>query len=222
MASSNRDKIIEAFLALLAEKPFERIGLAEVAEKAGVSLADMRGDFGSTFDMIAAFMRETDRKVLAGGEGEDVEATARDRLFDVLMRRFEALLPHREAVRSLARSAERHPRFALALNKLAVRSQQWMLSGAGIGSAGLIGGLRAQAVAVLFARVMRVWLNDDDPGLARTMAELDRDLATGARLAMLLDDLCRLAPRCPPRRRRARDTGPRRTSDPSEPEIMRA
>jgi AcrR family transcriptional regulator len=217
----HRDKIVAAFLALLAEKPFEKIGLAAVAEKAGVSLADMRGEFGSTFDIIAAFMRETDRKVLAGGEGEDAEATARDRLFDVLMRRFEALQPHREAVRSLVRSAERHPRFALALNKLAVRSQQWMLSAAGIDSSGLIGGLRAQAVAVMFARVARVWLDDEDPGLGHTMAELDRDLATGARLASMLDDLRRLAPRCRPRRRRARDAE-RRAPGPSDPETMRA
>src|ERR1700740_2329903 len=94
----HRDRIVEAFLALLAEKPFESIGLAAVAEKAGVSLADMRGEFGSTFDMIAAFVRETDSKVLAGG-GEDAEATVRDRLFDVLMRRFKVLQPHRAAVR---------------------------------------------------------------------------------------------------------------------------
>jgi AcrR family transcriptional regulator len=225
MAQSSREKIINAFLALLAEQPFEKIGLAAVAEGAGVSLADMRGEFGSTFDILTAFARETDRKVLAGAEGaeaEEGEATARDRLFDVLMRRFEVLQPHREAIRSLARSAERHPRFALALNRLGVRSQQWMLSAAGIGSSGLVGGLRAQALALMYARVMRVWLDDDDPGLAHTMAELDRDLATGARLAMLLSDLCRLAPRCPPRRRRARDFGPRRTPGPSEPETMRA
>src|SRR5258708_26897253 len=115
----HRDKIIEAFLALVAEKPFEKIDLAAVAEKAGVSLADMRGEFGSTFDIVSAFIRETDRKVLAGGEGEDAEATARDRLFDVLMRRFEALQSHREPVRSLVRSPDRHPRFSLPLTMLA-------------------------------------------------------------------------------------------------------
>jgi AcrR family transcriptional regulator len=219
---ANRDKIITAFLALLAEKPFEKINLSAVAERAGVSLADMRGQFGSTFDMLNAFVRDTDRKVLAGGEREDAESSVRDRLFDVLMRRFEALQPHREAIRSLARSAQRHPGFALALNRLAVRSQQWMLSAAGIDSSGLVGGLRAQGTAVMYARVMRVWLEDDDPGLARTMAELDRDLSTGARLATLLNDLCRLAPRCPPRRRRSREAGSRHTPGPSEPETMRA
>ena len=56
----------------------------------------------------------------------------RERLFDVLMRRLEILAPHREAVRSLLRSARRNPPLALALNGLAVRSQQWMLTAAGI------------------------------------------------------------------------------------------
>lgn len=217
--NANRQKVLEAFLSLLAEKSFERISLGNVAERAGVSLSDMRKDFGSTFDMIAAFVRDTDAKVLAGGDVDDAQATQRDRMFDILMRRFEILRPHREAVRSLARSAACHPRFALGMNKLAVRSQQWMLSAAGIGSAGLIGGLRAQAAAVLFVRVMRVWLDDDDPGLAPTMAELDRELAAGARLATLFDDLCRFAPRCR-RPRRTREN--RRRPAPPEPESMQA
>src|SRR5579885_265023 len=219
--NNNRRKVIEAFLSLLAEKSFERITLADVAQRAGVSLADMRKDFGSTFDMVAAFVRDTDTKVLAGGDVvEDAQATQRDRLFDILMRRFEILRPHREAVRSLVRSARRDARFAWGMNKLAVRSHQWMLSAAGIGSSGLIGGMRAQASAVLFTRVMRVWLADDDPGLAPTMAELDRELAAGARLATLLDDVCCFAPRCR-RVRRTRESR-RRPPSASEPETMQA
>jgi AcrR family transcriptional regulator len=216
--NSNRQKVIEAFLSLLAEKSFERITLADAAQRAGISLADMRKDFGSTFDMIAAFVRDTDTKVLAGGDVEDAQATQRDRLFDILMRRFEILRPHRDAVRSLVRSAARDARFAYGMNKLAVRSHQWMLSAAGIGSSGMIGGLRAQASAVLFTRVMRVWLDDDDPGLAPTMAELDRELAAGARLATLLDDLWRFAPRCR-RPRRTRESRSRHAPS-SEPEAM--
>lgn len=216
-SANNRDKILEAFLSLLAETSFEKIGLAAVADKAGVSLAEMRKYFGSTFDMVASFVRATDEKVLAGGDVEDAQATTRDRLFDVLMRRFEVLTPNRAAVRSLACTARRNPRFALGMNKLAVRSQQWMMSAAGLDSSGLAGGMRAQALAVMFARVMRVWLDDEDPGLARTMAELDRELAAGARLATLFDDLCRFAPRCRPRRTRE----PRRRP-PSEPQTMQA
>lgn len=205
-----REKILGAFLTLLAEKRFERIELSEVAQLANVTLADLRGEFGSTFDMVSAFMRETDKKVLSGGEQlkldpELADQSARDRLFEVLMRRFEALSPYREAVRSLYRSARTNPQLAMGLNKLAVRSQQWMLSSAGVGSSGLIGGMRAQALAGFFAKAMKTWLDDEDPGLARTMAALDRELATAERLAGFAREMCRFVPGCGPRRRSRRD-----------------
>jgi AcrR family transcriptional regulator len=200
--AASRDKIVNAFLALLAEKPFEKIGVAAVAARAEVSLADLRAEFGSTFDMLAAFARDTDQQVLANLDKEVEESTPRDRLFDVLMRRFEALREHRGALRSLVRSARRDPVLALGLNKLAVRSQQWMLAAAGIDSAGALGHARAQALALLYTNAMRTFLDDDDPDLARTMAALDREMARAESLARFANELCRLLPRCPPRRRR--------------------
>lgn len=204
MAQTHRDQLIRAFLALLAERPFESISLGAVARQASVSLAEMRREFSSTFDILAAFMRKIDNEVLSAEMDPDLaEAPARERLFEVLMRRLEALQPHREAVRSLARSARRNPPFALALNSLSLRSQQWMLAKADIETAGLSGCARAQGLVMVMARTLRVWLDDDDPGLARTMATLDRELASGERALNLLGDLCRLVPRWPsPRRRR--------------------
>jgi hypothetical protein len=146
-------------------------------------------------------VKAIDRQVLSGGGADMADESPRERLFDVLMRRLETLAPHKDAVRSLLRSARRNPPLALALNALAVRSQQWMLAAANIESSGPRGLLRAQGLAVLYAQVLRVWVDDDDPGLARTMAALDRELGRGARWAGFLDDLRRLIPpRCPRRR----------------------
>src|SRR5216683_6016056 len=113
---SERQQIIAAFLALLAERPFEEIGFSDIASRAGFSLADLRGEFGSTLAIIAAHVKEIDRQVLAGGDADMAEEPARERLFDVLMRRLEAMVPHREATASLMRSARRNPPLALALN----------------------------------------------------------------------------------------------------------
>jgi len=206
--AGDRDKIIAAFLNLLAEKPIERIGLNEIAEASGVSLAQLRNEFPSALAIVAAHIKSIDRAVL-GQDSRDVEEEpARERLFDVLMRRLEMLGPHREAVRSLMRSARRNPPLALALNGMAVRSQQWMLTAAGIAASGPRGMFRAQGLAALFGGVLRTWIHDDDPGLARTMAALDRALARGQRFAGLMDDLCRIPARlCRLRPRRRRDEG---------------
>lgn len=188
--SSERDKIIAALLALLAEKSIEQIGMTEIAKEAGVSLAQLRGAFSSPLAILAAYLKDIDRAVLAEDFSDLAEEPARERLFDVLMRRIEKLAPHREAIRSLMRSARRNAPLGLALNGLAVRSQKWMLTVAGINASGPRGSLRAQGLALLFSSVLRTWVRDDDPGLARTMAALDRALARGQRLAGFLDDLC--------------------------------
>jgi AcrR family transcriptional regulator len=190
--TTEREKIVAAFLALLVEKPMEQIGLAEVAKEAGVSLAQLRGEFPSTLAMLAAHIKTIDRAVLAADVSDMAEEPARERLFDVLMRRLEALAPYKDAVRSLMRSVRRNPGLALALNGLAVRSQQWMLTAADIGASGPKGLVRAQGMAMLFGSVLRTWVQDDDPGLARSMAALDRALARGQRWAGFLDDLCRI------------------------------
>jgi len=185
------DPVVAAFMALLAEKPIEQIGFAEIAERAGISLDELRARYDSTLAILAAQIKEIDRIVLAGIDADLAEEPPRERLFDVLMRRIEALSPHKEAVRSLLRSARRDPPLALALNAMAVRSQQWMLTAAGIGASGPKGMVRAQGLALLFANVLRTWVDDDDDG-SRTLAALDRDLARGQRFSGLLDDLCRI------------------------------
>ena len=195
VSGSNRDKAIAAFLSLLAEQPFEQIGMAQIATEAKLSLADLRAEFASTLAMLAAHIKEVDRQVLAGADKDMDEESPRERLFDVLMRRLDVLEPHKEAIRSLVRSASRNPGLALALNGLSVRSQQWMLTAAGITAAGPKGVLRAQGLALLYANVLRTWVNDDDEGHAKTLAALDRELARGQRFAGLLDELCKIPER---------------------------
>ena len=204
---SERAKAIDALMALLAEQSFEQIGLAEVAGRAGLKLSQLRAEFGSVLAIFAAHVKDIDRAVLAGGDADMTEEPPRERLFDVLMRRLEALAPYKEAVRSVMRSARRNPGLGLALNAMAVRSQSWMLEAAGIGAHGPRGALRAQGAALMFARVLSVWVDDEEEGLDRTMAALDRGLASAERWEGFIGDLCAL-PACilrgPRRRRRHR------------------
>src|SRR5215510_15107029 len=95
---ATRERIVDAFMALLAEKSFEEIGFAAIAKRAGVSLADLRGAFGSTLAILAALLKDLDRRVLAGSDADMAGEPPRERLFDVLMRRLEALEPHKESV----------------------------------------------------------------------------------------------------------------------------
>ncbi|MBN8938759.1 MAG: TetR/AcrR family transcriptional regulator [Rhizobiales bacterium] len=187
-----RDAIVEAYMGLLADKPPREIGLAEIAEKAGLSLAALRGEFGSKFDILAAFVKSVDTAVLEGIDADLADQPTKEKLFDILMRRLDVLGPHKAAIGNLARAARRDAALAMGLNRLALRSHQWMLAAAGVETSGRGGALRAQGMAVMFARVLGVWLDDDDPALAKTMKALDEGLARAGRAARALHDVERL------------------------------
>jgi AcrR family transcriptional regulator len=211
--ATNRERAIEALMTLLEEEPFERIGTGDVARVANLSLAELRAEFPSVLAIVAAHMKGIDRKVLAADFSDMADEPVRERLFEILMRRLDLLTPHKAAIRSLMRSALRNPPLALAMNGLAARSMGWMMEAAGISTAGPRGVVRAQALALFYARALSAWLRDDDPGLARTMAALDRELARGQQWSGLLDRLLAIPDRLHSVRRRARR---RRDPDPND------
>ena len=187
---SKRAKAVRAALDLAKERSWGDISLTDIAQSANLSLADLRREFSCKSDVIRAFQKEVDAEVLARVRPATEAQSPRDRLFDVMMRRLEELASHKEAVRSMLMSARRNPGLALAMNGVAVRSQKWMLEAAGISTSGPRGALRAQGAALLFARVVGVWLDDEEEGLNRTMAALDRGLASAERWDGFLGDLC--------------------------------
>jgi AcrR family transcriptional regulator len=208
---ARRQTIIDALLSLLASEPLDRIGLEDIARAAGVSLADLRDEFSSVVAILAAHMKDIDRKVLAADSSDMVEEPARERLFDVLMRRLDADAGHKAAIRSLMRSTLCNPPLALMMNGLAARSMSWMMTAAGISAAGPKGALRAQALTLMYVRVLSVWADDEDPGLARTMAALDRELARAERWSGMLDTILAIPERLQAgrwRARRRRDPAP--------------
>ena len=192
--------IIESALTLAASRGWSRVGLGDIAEAAEVSLAELRAAFSSKSAIVAAYAAAIDREVLAARDSEVAGRPATERLFDVLMKRFDLLNAHKEGVGAIMRSCPSDPEAILCGPLTLRRSMRWMLEAADLSSAGLQGGLRVKALSALYLSMLPVWLRDDSEDMARTMAVLDRRLR---RLDRLTRTLCRFAPR-----RDWRDTQP--------------
>lgn len=172
-----RDRVVAAALRLAAERPWDQVGLRDIAEAAGTTLADLRGKLPSKAAVLTAFNRAIDDEVLRKAPRPTAGQPERDRLFEVMMARFDAMQPHKAAIRSILKS----PSADAALLWSLVRSQHWMLTAAGIDSEGPLGRARLAGLLSVYAAAFRTWLDDDDAGLAKTMAVLDRRLRSGER-----------------------------------------
>lgn len=178
-------RVITCALSLAAERGWRRASLADIAAAAKLSLAELYKLYPSKAAILSAFVRHIDATVLAEGAAEG--ETPRDRLFDMLMRRFEALRPHKPAVEAILRDSGTDPVALLCGMPRLLRSMAWMLEAAGIRSHGLLGRACAKGLAALYLATLRVWLSDDSPDMSRTMAALDK----GLRRAETLAGLCR-------------------------------
>lgn len=173
---TNQSRIADALLRLLNQKRFSEIGLDDIAREAGLSLGDIRADYDGKIDILRQFARSIDTQTLQGWTLDVSDETRRDRLFDAIMSRFDHLKPYRTALTNLARSARQDPALALCLNTIALDSARFLLAASGLGTGGLSGAARTQGLVLVMGDVFKVWSDDSDPDLARTMAALDRAL----------------------------------------------
>jgi AcrR family transcriptional regulator len=165
--------IVAAAIALAAESDWREIGLSEIASAAGIKLSDLLVEYPSKMAILDAFSKAIDRKVLAEFAPDADSSSARDRLFDVLMQRFDALETHKEAVRRLLAAAWGDPLVGLCAGSSLLRSMGLMLEAAGVPSDGLRGAIKSKALATIYAATLRAWLKDDTTDKSRTMAALD-------------------------------------------------
>jgi len=187
---TNRTTIIKAALELAAARGWNAIGLPDIAGRAGLTMADLRKEFGAKTQIIDAFRREVDYAVLAKAATTTEGDGPRDRLFDVLMTRFEVMLPYRGALRRIAEDLRMRPAQLAALIGPALNTQYWMLQAAGIGAEGLGGFPRVAGLMTIHTQVFQTWLEDEDPSMARTMAALDRRLRRAEQLAERANSIC--------------------------------
>lgn len=212
-----KGRIVAAALRLTGERAWREVTLRDIADAAGTSLVELRKEFATKGDIIAAFTRAVDDEVLARAPRRTPGQASRDAIFEVLMTRFDVLGPYRKALKSIVEDRSADPRHVKAI----LASQHWMLQAAGVDTGGLAGGVRVAGLAGVYASVFRTWLTDEDAGQARTMAALDRRLRSGERSLRTLGDACAVARRVGdmlrPGRARASSTPPAAAAPPPTP-----
>jgi AcrR family transcriptional regulator len=175
-AGTPRDRILDATLALAEREGWRKASLGAIAGEAGMPLRQLYGEFRSRAAILSGLMARTDAGVLTETPAAEADESPRDRLFDVLMRRFDALKAQRAALKVIARELGSDPPTALCSAPAFLRSMTWMLEAAGVSSAGIRGRFRVRVLAVLYLCVLRVFVGDNSEDLAKTMAALDRRL----------------------------------------------
>jgi len=180
------DAIVRAAFDLAARLGWRHVTLADIAGEAKLGLAELYAAYPSKDAILAAHTRAIDAQVLAGAEAPLEEESVKDRLFDALMRRFDAMKPQRDGIAAILRDGAEGPVSMLCGAARLLRSMAWTLESVGVSASGPAGALKAKGLLAVYLGTLRVWLRDDTQDLSRTMAALDKRLARAEQFASTL------------------------------------
>lgn len=175
-----------ALLDLVETQGWIDLSFAEIAEQAGVPIAEAHRIYPSKTAVLLGLTRAIDERILNSLASDPLEGSAKDRLFDILMRRFDVLKADRNAYRRLMRQLPATPNAFAALLCQLRRSLSLTLEAAGISASGLKGALRLKGLLAIYVAGLRVFANDESEDLAKTMAEVDKRLGQAERLSEMI------------------------------------
>jgi hypothetical protein len=169
-----RRDLARAALAVAGAKPWREATLMELAIAANRPVSDFySASLGEAVDCVEEAF---DRAIAEELERLDPTQSVRDRLFELIMRRFEAMEPHRPAVIAMEAGQDRDPIALAAAHQRHVRAARWVLALAGLEADGMSGQARAQGLGVIIGQARGAWRSDDAGDFAKTMASLDKNL----------------------------------------------
>ena len=173
-------QLVRAAFAMGADVGWARVSAAGAARSAGLDLVQARARFASRVHILRKFGEQADVAALTGALSD---GPVRDRLFDILLRRFDYLQAQRAGVVALLKYLPTDPPLALYLARASLRSMGWMLEGAGVSARGLRGQLATRGLLLVWAHGLRAWLRDETEDLSATMAAVDTALNRADALA---------------------------------------
>jgi hypothetical protein len=176
-------KLAQAALSLAGETPWAKVTLSDLCAHADVLLADCAQARITKAHVAARLDGDLDQAMLRATSKVDRTQEVRDRLFDALMARFDAMEENRAAWVSILDGEAGDGLARIARRARRVRSGAWALEASGVTASDMAGAGRVMGLARILRLAEAAW-REDGPDLAKTMARLDQELRKGEAWAM--------------------------------------
>ncbi len=172
-------RIVDTAVAMAEESGWSGVRLRRVAGQLGVPLSEVRRHFRDLDAVADAWFERANQAMLAPAEHNFADLPARQRLYALLVRWFDALAAHRRPTGAMiaAKLYLPHPHHWVPLIFNLSRTIQWLRDAGGLDAAGRRRQIEEIGLSALFLATLAVWTRDDTPGQERTRAFLDHALA---------------------------------------------
>lgn len=177
-------RIVDAAVELAEEVGWERVRLRAVAERLGIPLTEVLAHYRDQDAVADAWFRRAWQAMLAPPPDGFATLPAPERIYQVMMRWFDALAGHRHVTGEMlgAKIYPSHPHHWVPLVFNLSRTVQWLREAALLDAPGRRRQMEEVGLTALFLDTLARWLRDESPGQERTREALRHRLEAGDRL----------------------------------------
>jgi len=174
-----QDNILEALKSYLASGgKLSHLDINTLAKTLECDPSEVRAYYEDTDSLLTGLLAQLDQRCASELTHHIMNEDPKDRLFEAFMARFDILNEDRKAWENLFYDVLKSPSLLKTAMPRFHDSMDVMLrlcdlngrDGASLQT------FKLGAIAVVYLNTVRVWLNDQTPDMAQTMAELDRSL----------------------------------------------
>ncbi len=168
--------IINAF-KIIEKNGWDKFSLAELARAEKISLLELKKVFNSKNSILIHFSKMIDENVEENIDITDLkDSSVKDNIFELLMLRFEVMLPYRKTLKIIFKSKKLDP---IILKKIAtniLNSLDFYLEISNAYSDNFFDFFKKNVTLLIYSYVFKEWLNDNTEDLSKTMSKLDNVL----------------------------------------------
>lgn len=174
--AASQDDLLALCFEIIADHGWQGFSFNLLAEKAKITLADIKENFKGRGAVLTALSLRLDDAMLSVDSEELADLPLRDRIFELMMSRLEAMTTYRQGMVRLMTDATRDPELLVFTGCRLDRSMSWLQDAAGLGASGLRSRLQRHLLTAVYLKSLKTWSKDESGDLAKTMASLDKDL----------------------------------------------
>ena len=177
------EKLLVTALEIIAEAGWLGFSFTELASRTGLTMAEVRASIGGRCDLLDQLSKTLDQAMLAVDPADMEGLSPKDRVFELMMSRLEAMAAYRAGLCRLMQDARTDPALLAMTACRLDRSMAWLQDAARLSadrSASPLQMMRKKwqrrMLGTVYLQTLRNWASDDSADLAKTMASLDKQL----------------------------------------------
>lgn len=171
-----RFKTVEAALDILTQMPWDALTMEALAARVSLTPIQLYTIFPTRCDLLNGIVQFIDHKMIALYQEGTEDLSLQEKLFDIIMCRFEVMEAYKKALKNIILTIWRDPLSFPRGVFSGLHSMRLILKTVRVPVDGMKGKLNIKILSFFYLYSLKFWFEDETQDMAKTLVQVDQGL----------------------------------------------